>query len=296
MYLHRTNTNPTNTNRTGILRTGILRIFTLCLLTPLLLSHPAFSQVTDSAIRKVYVQGALNFRDLGGYTTADGHHVKWHVLYRSADISHLTPADLDTLKARHIFYDVDLRGTMESAKAPDKINPGTDYILCPAGSDSLNAQMGKTMSMTRNGDSMMLAWYTNTAYLTARYQPFFTKLLILPDSDALLFHCTAGKDRTGIGAALLLYALGVPYATIKADYTATNYYRAQDNGRSLQFMVTQYHLNEGVARSMNGAKAEYLDATFDAIRRQYGSIDNSLPQQLGLDQQHLALLRQKFLE
>ena len=277
-------------------RLGIYRLGILCLLASLLLTRPALSQVTDSAIRKVYVQGALNFRDLGGYTTTDGHHVKWHVIYRSADISRLTPADLDTLRARHIFYDVDLRGTMESAKAPDRINPGTDYVLCPAGSDSLNAQMGKTMSMTRNGDSMMLAWYTNTAYLTARYQPFFAKLLILPDSDALLFHCTAGKDRTGIGAALLLYALGVPYATIEADYTATNYYRAQDNGRSLQLMVTQYHLNEGVARSMNGARAEYLAATFDAIRRQYGSIDNYLQQQLGLDQQRLALLRQKFLE
>jgi protein-tyrosine phosphatase len=283
-------------HRIGIHSSPIRCIGILCLLALLLLSRPAFSQVTDSAIRKVYVQGAINFRDLGGYTTTDGHHVKWHVIYRSADISHLTPADLDTLKARHIFYDVDLRGTMESAKAPDKINPGTDYILCPAGSDSLNAQMGKTMSMTRDGDSMMLAWYTNTAYLTARYQPFFQKLLILPDSDALLFHCTAGKDRTGIGAALLLYALGVPYETIKADYTATNYYRAQDNGRSLQMMVAQYHLNEGVARAMNGAEPQYLDATFDAIRRQYGSIDNYLQQQLGLDRQHLTLLRQKFLE
>jgi protein-tyrosine phosphatase len=185
---------------------------------------------------------------------------------------------------------------MESAKAPDKINPGTDYILCPAGSDSSNARMMQTMSMTRDGDSMMLAWYTNTAYLTARYQPFFQKLLILPNSDALLFHCTAGKDRTGIGAALLLYALGVPYETIKADYAATNYYRAQDNGRSLQLMVAQYHLNEGVARAMNSANGQYLDATFDALRKQYGSIDNYLQQQLGLDQPHLALLRQKFLE
>jgi protein-tyrosine phosphatase len=272
------------------------RFSILCLLPPLLLTHPVLSQVTDSTIRKVYVQGAVNFRDLGGYATTDGHHVKWHVLYRSADISKLTAADLDTLRARHIFYDVDLRGTMESAKAPDKINPGTDYILCPAGSDSSNARMMQTMSMTRDGDSMMLAWYTNTAYLTARYQPFFQKLLILPNSDALLFHCTAGKDRTGIGAALLLYALGVPYETIKADYAATNYYRAQDNGRSLQLMVAQYHLNEGVARAMNSANGQYLDATFDALRKQYGSIDNYLQQQLGLDQPHLALLRQKFLE
>jgi protein-tyrosine phosphatase len=253
------------------------------------------AQIADSSIRHIPLQGAINFRDLGGYATNDGRHVKWKVIYRSADISKLTPADLDTLQARHIWYDVDLRGVAESAKAPDKINPGTDYILCPAGSDSLNAQMGKTMSMTRDGDSMMLAWYTNTAYLTARYQPFFAKLLILPDSDALLFHCTAGKDRTGIGAALLLYALGVPYPTIEADYTATNYYRALDNGRSLQFMVAQYHLDEGVARAMNSANARYLAATFDAIRSKYGSIDHYLEAELGLTPDKREQLKNKFL-
>lgn len=282
--------------RIGVHCIAVLRFGILCLVTPLLLPRPALSQVADSAVRKVNVRGAINFRDLGGYTTTDGHHVKWHVLYRSADISRLTPADLDTLRARHIFYDVDLRGTMESAKAPDKINPGTNYILCPAGSDSMNARMMHAINMTHNGDSMMLAWYTNTAYLTARYQPFFSKLLTLPDSDALLFHCTAGKDRTGIAAALLLYALGVPYSTIEADYTATNYYRAQDNGRSLQLMVAQYHLDEGVARAMNGAEPQYLEATFDSIRRQYGSIDRYLEEELGLTTAKKAALKKKFLE
>ena len=255
----------------------------------------ASAQIADSSLRHVPLQGAINFRDLGGYTTGDGRHVKWKVIYRSADISKLTPADLDTLQARHIWYDVDLRGVAESAKAPDKINPGTNYILCPAGSDSLNSQMQRNMFQTRNGDSMMLTWYTNTAYLTARYQPFFTKVLALPDTDALVFHCTAGKDRTGIGAALLLYALGVPYTTIEADYTATNYYSSQDNGRSLQLMVSQYHLNEEVARSMNAAKAEYLKATFDAIRSQYGSIDHYLEAELGLTPDKREQLKNKFL-
>lgn len=258
-------------------------------------ASPAFSQIADSSLRHVPLQGAINFRDLGGYTTSDGRHVKWKTIYRSADISKLTPADLDTLQARHIWYDIDLRGVAESTKAPDRKNPGTDYILCPAGSDSLNAQMQRNMFQTRNGDSMMLTWYTNTAYLSARYQPFFAKLLALPDTDALVFHCTAGKDRTGIGAALLLYALGVPYPTIVEDYTATNYYRSQDNGRSLQSMVSQYHLDEGVARSMNAAKAEYLNATFDAIRRQYGSIDHYLEAELGLTPDKREQLKNKFL-
>ena len=262
----------------------------------LLLTSSAFSQVADSSLRRVPLQGAINFRDLGGYATADGHHVKWHVLYRSADISKLTAADLDTLSARHIDCDVDLRGVQESAKAPDKLNAGTDYILCPAGSDSLNAAMFQHLAgMQTGGDSMMLVWYKNTAYLTPRYKPFFAKLIVLPSGDALLFHCTAGKDRTGIAAALLLYALGVPYQTIREDYEATNYYRAVDNGKAMTSM-TSMHIGEPVVRAMMSANGMYLDATFEAIRAQYGSIDRYLADQLGMDQQAIVKLRGKYLE
>ena len=254
------------------------------------------AQVTDSSMRHVPLQGAVNFRDLGGYATADGHHVKWHMLYRSADISKLTSADLDTLKARHVDYDVDLRGVAESAKAPDRLNPGTDYILCPAGSDSMNGAMFRDLSKVTNGDSLMSMFYTNTAYLTPRYKPMFGKLLQVPDHEALVFHCTAGKDRTGIAAALVLYALGVPYSTIREDYEATNYYRAADNDRMMKVVATTMHVSEPVARSMMGAKGEYLDETFNAIRTQYGSVDRYLAEQLGLDETKLVILRQKYLE
>jgi protein-tyrosine phosphatase len=256
----------------------------------------AFSQVADSSIRHVPLQGAINFRDLGGYATTDGHHVKWKVLYRSADISKLTPADLDTLSIRHINYDVDLRGVGESAKAPDKMNPGTDYILCPAGSDSTNTMFTRLAGMQTGGDSLMLVFYTNTTYLTPRYKPFFGKLLELPDGDALLFHCTAGKDRTGIAAALLLYALGVPYETIRQDYEATNYYRSPGNDSTIKAMAARTNINESVLRAMWSAKGEYLDATFEALRKKYGSIDRYLADQLGLDKDKLVILRAKYLE
>lgn len=262
----------------------------------LLPAGQALAQINDSAMRHVRVQGAINFRDLGGYATADGHHVKWRVLYRSADISALTTADLDTLKARNIVYDVDLRGVAESAKAPDKLNPGMDYILCPAGSDSMNGALFRHVAgMTQGGDSLMRVFYTNTTYLTPRYKPFFGKLLVLPSGNALVFHCTAGKDRTGIAAALLLYALGVPYETIRADYEATNYYRAGDNERSMK-SLTGMHISEPVARALMSANGEYLDATFDALRAQYGSVDRYLEEQLGLDREKIARLRAMYLE
>ncbi len=233
---------------------------------------------------------------MGGYKTKDGHHVKWGEIYRSADISQLTDADLAVLRDRHITYDVDLRGHQESAKAPDRINPGTDYILSPAGSDNLGEWMkGMSKIKGKGGDSLMVVFYSRTDSLAARYKPFFDKLLGLPTGQSLVFHCTAGKDRTGMGAALLLYTLGVPYDTIMQDYLATNYYRSAENVKSLDAMVKYGHMDRQVAEDMMQAKKEYLDATFAAINQQYGSVDNFLKTQIGLDDKKVAILKKKFL-
>jgi len=255
------------------------------------------AQIADSAKRMVVLHGAANFRDLGGYKTTSGKTVKWGKVYRSADISRLTDADLAVLRDKKITYDVDLRGHQESQQQPDKLNPGTDYILCPAGSDSLSYWMKQIAAAPKNsGDSIMTAYYSNTRYLTERYRPFFDKLLAVPADQSLVFHCTAGKDRTGIAAALFLYSLGVPYETIVADYTATNYYRTADNDRSIKGMVGMMHMDEGTARSMMSAKKEYLDATFAAINKQYGSVDNFIKDQLKLNNKQLAALKAKYLE
>jgi protein-tyrosine phosphatase len=256
----------------------------------------AFAQVADSAKRHLVLQGAANFRDLGGYTTADGHHVKWGEIYRSADISKLTDADLAVLKDRKITYDVDLRGYKEQAQAPDKLNPGTDYILCPAGSDNIDWLKEMSTLKGNQADSLMIVYYSTTQYLADRYKPFFDKLLNLPPDRSLVFHCAAGKDRTGIGSALLLYSLGVPYDTIVDDYLASNYYRKNINAQLTVQMVKGMHMDPEVAKSMAGVKKEYLDATFAAITKQYGSVDIFLRTQIGLDDQKIALLKKKFLE
>jgi len=265
----------------------------------LLFPVAAFSQVADSSQRQVKLKGAVNFRDLGGYKAAGGKHVRWDRVYRSADISKLSDSDMAVLQDRHIASVVDFRGTQESKQAPDRLNPGMDYILCPAGSDNTMGDWMKTIAAIKTesgGDSMMRVYYSKTEFLADRYKPFFDKLLALPDNQALLFHCTAGKDRTGIGAALLLYALGVPYDTIMADYTATNYYRAGENERMVRGMVQGMHIAEPLARGMMGAKREYLETSFAAIRKDYGSIDNFLQGPIGLDESRRKALREKFLE
>lgn len=255
-----------------------------------------FGQVADSAKRHIVLNGAANFRDMGGYKNKDGLHVIWGLVYRSADMSKLTEADLQLLKEKKVDYDVDLRGTQESAQAPDKINPGTDYILCPAGSDNMDWVKSIAKLKGNQGDSLMLSYYGDTRYLADRYKPFFDKLLNLPKGESLVFHCTAGKDRTGIGAALFLYSLGVPKETIFEDYLASNYYRKKENAKLSAQMIQFMHVDPEVTKGIVSVKKEYLDATFKAIIKQYGSVDNYLKTQIGLDDHKISILKSKYLQ
>jgi protein-tyrosine phosphatase len=265
--------------------------FALLFLSPFM----GHTQIADSSKRQVILQGAVNFRDIGGYATTDGHHVKWNRVYRSAAINSLTDADMQVVASKHIHTVVDLRGTGEAKAAPDRLLSGTDYILCPAGSEN-TMNMMRSLSGLNSGDSLMIGFYTTTDSFPFKYKPFFNKLMALNDSSALLYHCTAGKDRTGIGTALFLYALGVPKQTIMDDYLASNTYRSAENEKMVKMMVEKMHINEKVASDMAAVKAIYLQATFDAIEKEYGSIDKFLQQELGIGPEQVVALRKKYTE
>lgn len=251
----------------------------------------ATAQVADSSKRLVKMEGAINFRDVGGYRTANGKTVKWGKVYRSADVSKLTDNDLQQLAGRHINTVIDLRETNEAAKAPDHLLPYTDYTLSAA-SEDVNGFAA--MMKAENGDSLITSFYSKIDHFDLKYKAMFHKLLVLPDTSALMFHCTAGKDRTGIGAALFLTALGVPYATIEQDYLATDVYRAKYNEQMIGAMAKQYGVKESVLRSMMGTKPAYLKAAFDAIYKQYGTMDVFFQQVLGLGNAELKQLKAKY--
>ncbi len=272
-----------------------MKKYVLCLL--LALPFMLRAQIADSAQRKVHLQGAMNFRDIGGYATKDGKHVKWGKIYRSAEISNLTSADLDTLQSRHINQILDFRGPSEVSAAPDKIPAGALRLSLPYGSENLGdrGKMMQQMSRASNGDSIMLPFYTNIESFGKRYRPVFATLLNNSKDSAILFHCTAGKDRTGISAALILYALGVDEKTIMEDYLASNYYRQPDMQRMKKMLVDNYHMKEEVVEDVMGVKEKYLTATFDAIKTKYGSMDSYLKTEMGLDAKTLKQLRKMYV-
>jgi protein-tyrosine phosphatase len=252
------------------------------------------AQLADSANRLVHMQGALNFRDAGGYKTKDGKTVVRSRVFRSADISKLTDTDLQVLAAKHIRTVIDFRGVKESAAAPDKLLPATDYLLCPAGSDSLPDMKQMAILVKQGGFLEKFYGERSLPYYSARYKPFFQKLLTLPDTAALLYHCTGGRDRTGMASALFLYALNVPQQTIEADFVASNVYLAPKHASMFQEMAQRMQLDTAAIRKEMELRPELLHIFFSAITRKYGSVEKFMEQELGLGSKELAVLRKKY--
>lgn len=264
----------------------------LMLVLAIALPGATFAQLADSAQRVVRMQGTVNFRDVGGYKTKDGKRVVWGKVFRSADVSRLTEQDLTVLEQKHIHTVIDFRGVKEAAAAPDHLLPKTDYLLCPAGSDSLPgpAQMNEII---KNGN-FLEKFYGNTQYLGDRYKPLFQKLLVLPANESIMYHCTGGRDRTGMATALFLYALGVPQQTIEADFTASNVYLLPMNKRMFQGLQQSTGMDEETIRKALELKPELLHSLFNAIKGKYGTVENFFEKELGIGEKERAILKEKY--
>jgi protein-tyrosine phosphatase len=256
----------------------------------------AQSQIMDSARREIKLQGANNFRDIGGYETKDGKHVKWGKIYRSAELGHLTTGDLEKLQPLSITYIADFRGPSEVKTSPDKIPATAIRVSLPAGSEHTGDSNYMKQMLLSAKDSGLIPFYSDIHALSDRYKPLFAELLQVSPDSAVLFHCTAGKDRTGIAAALILYALNVKEDKIMEDYLASAYYRKKETERSIKGMMAVYKMDEATARNLMGVKESYLTATYDAIIAQYGTIDIYLEKVMDLSPDKRQLLQQKFLE
>ncbi|MEJ2881092.1 tyrosine-protein phosphatase [Pedobacter sp. GR22-6] len=260
----------------------------------LMLPALSFAQLTDSTKRLVHLKGALNFRDIGGYQTKDGKSVKWNKVFRSASINKLTDGDMDTLRAKQIYTVVDLRGTKEAADAPDRLLEGTDYTLSPAGSDALpnNQQM---MALLKNGN-FLEDFYGKSGikYFGERYKPVFQKLLALDDKKAMLYHCTGGRDRTGMATALFLYILGVPEKKIEQDFTASNVYLEPMMGKNYGPMAQATGMTAEEIKAKMDLRPELLHIFFDTIKAQYGSVESFMEKEMGIGSKEIKILKSKY--
>lgn len=250
--------------------------------------------------RLLPLEGGQNFRDLGGYPAADGKTVKWRTLYRSGSMQDLTASDLGYLSRLGIRTVCDFRSTAERQRHP--VNwpaEGAPHVLSRDYVLVLDALMGPLKDPAIDvprARAAMESFYAELPFTFADdYRAMFGELLA--GRAPLAFNCSAGKDRTGVAAALLLTALGVPRAVVTQDYLLSarhyRYVESQQDPKEAAFWAS---LPPGVMHAITGVDQAYLDAAFRAIEARPGGLNGYFRQQLGLGADELALLRSLYLE
>lgn len=248
-----------------------------------------FQIMTDkgSAIlaeRHLPMTGGYNYRDLGGYKTTDGKYIKWGKIFRSDDLHNLTDIDLKFLSSIPLISIVDFRSEQEMASAPDKnpssvktnyaysISPGNLMAAVTSDISKLTAEYADTLMMQMNELLVIDSACIN------QYRKFFA-LLQDEGNIPLMFHCSAGKDRTGMGAALILFTLGVDEQTIVEDYLASNIYLADK--------YAKYKSENPALTPLFEVKSQFLQAGLNRIKKDYGSVEEFLTKALDVDIQKM---------
>jgi protein-tyrosine phosphatase len=228
----------------------------------------------------VPLQGGSNFRDLGGYRTGDGRRVRRGAVYRSAHLGGLTDLDRTALNKIGVKTIVDLRGVNEAAETPHLVNGVACRIVGahiePGVGDKIR---GAVADGTANPHLMMQFLTDHYRDYPRRCTPGFRTLFAtLSDGQdrPLVFHCTAGKDRTGFASALLLTLLGVPWETVIEDYLRTNDLWVGHIGRYPE-------LDIDTRAAIIEARTPYLEAAFEVVRADYGDPEIFAEKALGLD-------------
>ncbi len=228
-----------------------------------------------------------NFRDIGGIETIDGRKVKRGFLFRSGVLSKAGPEDMKLLKNLQIRKLIDFRSEEEKDGRPIVENDGAELIPIPVENGAFTKE--KITAMLASGDkaafdNMLIE--VNRSFVTDFSHEFSMFLKHLEEGKPTLFHCTAGKDRTGYATMLLLSALGVDRETIIADYMASNEYLAETIEQTIAF-ANATGKNGELLRPLMTVKREYIEAAWELIDEQYGSIGTYLSEKLKTDTEKL---------
>jgi protein-tyrosine phosphatase len=259
------------------------------------------------AERSLHLATAPNFRDFGGYRTSDGHWVRMGLIYRSDGIEAVSDADLARIAALHIRLICDLRTDGEREKGPDRVPVGTDAAVFDVmrNQGELTASFMASMA-DPDAEARLMGDGGATRIMRSSYRDFVLDpgaaaayramygRLAGPDALPAMFHCSAGKDRSGWAAAALLTLLGVPRETVMADYLASNIYLLDKNRATLAKLGTK--VDAALLEPVFVNDTSYLDAAFAAIQERYGSFDAYLRDGLKLEPPTLAALRATLLQ
>jgi len=243
---------------------------------------------------KTILENQLNFRDLGGIITMDGHRVKPGLLFRSGELFPVSDADILRLEQMNLAMIIDLRAQREITKRPDK-KIRTVKEIHHIGIHDAARDKAEQFFEQNDANGLETVLIQDYRRMVRHHQHDFRKflhLLAVTENLPLVYHCAAGKDRTGLATVFLLTALGVDLPVIRDDYMASNRY-------SLPFtekIIRKLHdsgKNGEILRPLLEVRKEYLDAALDEIDIHYGGLEEFVRDILKADSE---MLRKKYLE
>lgn len=238
------------------------------------------------------------------------YHPKGRLL-RSGALGQLSEQDIILLQSIPLRTVVDFRTEREIAEKPDLVIPGVQQIHCPIlpqltgvtrelGEDGMPAYFRMALEIGMNADTWMAGLYlplVESKYSQTHYREFF-QILMQHENGALLYHCTIGKDRVGVGTMLLLSALGVDRDVIMEDYLLTTPYTEQNRRAVCQDAkaYTDDPAAQFALEAFESARESYLNASYRSIEQHYGSVDSYLTEALGIGTEEKTILRSLYLE
>jgi protein-tyrosine phosphatase len=251
--------------------------------------------------RIVALEGSHNLRDIGGYPATGGATTAWRKVFRSGTMSELEIEGLRQLGELKLRAVCDMRSTSERTRKPSRFPDAYDFELVTREYDSSVADITRTLrqpGLTRDGaHEIVRGFYRDLPYEQApMYRILFKRLASgqLP----LLFHCSAGKDRTGAAAAILLDVLGVPREAIMQDYLLTNDFleRGTELARKDAWSSSFGQVDEEIFKALMSADETYLEALFDQLDSRHGSTSRYLVETLELLPGEIDSLKKHLLD
>ncbi|MCG8370342.1 MAG: tyrosine-protein phosphatase [Proteobacteria bacterium] len=271
--------------------------------------EPEGGEAVVTALRVLPLEGGRNFRDLGGYETRDGKTVRGGQVYRSGVMHELTDADYDYLSSLGIDVVCDFRSREERAGEPTDWRAGAiDYMTwdysAESSSDDLFAVFRNPDATPADVTNLMSQMYADSLISehAKRFEAMFDRLI--EGDTPLAFNCSAGKDRTGMAAALLLTALDVPQDVVVADYAMSekvvDYMQAFASDDEKIEEDSPYAFLAQLPREMLApllrSDPRYIEHAFAKIESEHGSVLNFIQTELSVDDDELATLRANLLE
>lgn len=253
-----------------------------------------------TAVRLIKTDKIKNFRDVGGYLAKDGRRVKWGMIYRSAAHDTASDNDLKLVEELGIKSVIDYRTSKEFTEAPDKKVDGVSYISAPPFPENAGAADVLHFDISTEQSAVDGMVECNYVLATAEdsFKAYHTLFETALNDTAVptLQHCTAGKDRVGVGICCMLWALGVDEETIIEDYLLSNYGKLPIE----KLMGAKAEkMSEDRLKAMDallGVRREYLEKFITTVKANYSNFDEFLQKALGLSQEQIMAFQDKYLE